>query len=443
VSSAGRTIAVSTAATGATPEDAAIVALVQPYQDLINAYNNTAIGSTTTPIDTNNAFTQETNGANLQADASVWKLEHEGVDVNVHLSGAMTNRRIADTATPAAPYALKVSDMFSAMPYENSLVVIAMNGPQLKAVLERAYRNYYYYKYVAGYGGYSYYTTCMLDVNAGNQITYNDLYPAAYDPAQSYVVSLEVEGLEVDFTNPNVYYNVSTVNYLAAGACNYSEGGKTLWPLDQIVADTQYYVRDAVIEYLQAQTAPVGPAIEGRLSFIADVDAPTVSITSPTASTYRHSDKLTLDFSATDVGPAGIRSVTADIDGTPVSDNQILDLRALALGSHTLTVTAVDRAGHATTATVAFNVNATVQSLITSVNQYYDEGLIKTKGVRTSLLAKLYIAQLAMNREQIRAARVALTTFIVEVQLQSRNHIDKNAAAVLIADAKWVLMNLK
>ncbi len=51
------------------------------------------------------------------------------------------------------------------MPYENSLVVLEMNGPQLKAVLERAYRNYYYYKYVPGYGGYSYYTTCMLDTN--------------------------------------------------------------------------------------------------------------------------------------------------------------------------------------------------------------------------------------------------------------------------------------
>ena len=36
------------------------------------------------------------------------------------------------------------------MPYENSLVVMSMNGPQLKAVLERAYRNYYYYKYVSG-----------------------------------------------------------------------------------------------------------------------------------------------------------------------------------------------------------------------------------------------------------------------------------------------------
>ena len=36
------------------------------------------------------------------------------------------------------------------MPYENSLVVLSMNGPQLKAVLERGYRNYYYYKYVPG-----------------------------------------------------------------------------------------------------------------------------------------------------------------------------------------------------------------------------------------------------------------------------------------------------
>jgi 2',3'-cyclic-nucleotide 2'-phosphodiesterase (5'-nucleotidase family) len=180
----------------------------------------------------------------------------------------MTNRRIADTATVAAPYALKVSDMFAAMPYENSLVVMRMNGPQLKAVLERAYRNYYYYKYVSGYGGYSYYTTCMLDTDKGNQILYYDKFPAVYDSAQSYVLSLTIGGTPVNFADATKYYNVSTVNYLAAGACNFSDAGKTLWPLDQIVADTQFYVRDAVIEYLQTQTAPVSPAIEGRVSFV-------------------------------------------------------------------------------------------------------------------------------------------------------------------------------
>lgn len=272
VARAGRYVKVSTTAH---PEDPAVKALVQPYQDLINAYNDTVIGQTTTPIDTQTAFTEETNGANLQADASVWKLENEGIDVDVHLSGAMTNRLIATGATPEAPYTLKVSDMFSAMPYENSLVVLEMNGPQLKSVLERAYRNYYFYKYVPGYGGYSYYTTCMLDTDAGNQIVYRDTYPA--EPNGENVAALAIGGQPVDFTDASTYYRVSTVNYLAAGACNFSDAGTSLWPLDQIADDTQYYVRDAVIEYVQAQTAPISPAVEGRIAFPPLVADPTVS----------------------------------------------------------------------------------------------------------------------------------------------------------------------
>ena len=161
-----------------TAEDAATKAIVDPYIALLNTYNNTVIGQTTTPIDTLQAYTQETNGANLQADAAVYELETKnGIPVDFHLSGAMTNKQIADCHGPL-PYCTEDLGYVHAMPYENSLVVISMNGPQLKAVLERAYRNYYYYKYVPGYGGYSYYTTCMLDTNAGNQITYNDLSPS-------------------------------------------------------------------------------------------------------------------------------------------------------------------------------------------------------------------------------------------------------------------------
>ncbi|MEI8167236.1 MAG: 5'-nucleotidase C-terminal domain-containing protein [Chloroflexales bacterium] len=50
-------------------------------------------------------------------------------------------------ATVTTPLALTVNDMFGAMPYENSLVALRMNGPQLKAVLERSDRNYFSYKY--------------------------------------------------------------------------------------------------------------------------------------------------------------------------------------------------------------------------------------------------------------------------------------------------------
>ena len=260
ITRAGSFIPVSTG----DPEDPAMDALITPYTNWLTVYNNTVLGETLYPIDALKGYTQETNGANLQADSAVWELAQNGIDVDFYLSGAMSNKKVADAATPTTPVTLKVSDMFTLMPYENSLVVLEMNGPQLKTVLERGYRNYYYYKYVPGYGGYSYYTTCMLDTNSIGQIVYKDTYPAL--PNGQNVAALRIDGDPVDFTDASVYYNVSTVNYLAAGSCNFNDNGVTLWPLNQIVHDTQYYVRDAVINYITAM-GTVSPTIEGRLVF--------------------------------------------------------------------------------------------------------------------------------------------------------------------------------
>jgi 2',3'-cyclic-nucleotide 2'-phosphodiesterase (5'-nucleotidase family) len=338
-------------------EDTGIKALLQPYIDMFNTYNNTVIGSTTVPIDALQAYTQETNGANIQADAAIHELESNDIEVDFHLSGAMSNRKVANSATPEAPVDLKISDMFTLMPYENSLVVMRMNGPQLKTVLERAYRNYYYYKYVPGYGGYSYYTTCMLDTNFGNVITYNDISEAPYDPTKSYVVSLNIGGEDVDFEDADTYYNVSTVNYLAAGSCNFNNDGVTLWPLDQIVADTQFYVRDSVVNYI-TDMGTVSPAIEGRLQFIHDLEAPVIDIDSPVAWNYTTPGTLTIDFSVADVGTAGLLEVEADIDGMMVEDGDVIDLSIIGLGAHTFTVNATDKAMNHASKSVNFNVVA-------------------------------------------------------------------------------------
>jgi hypothetical protein len=291
----------------------------------------------------------------------VWKLEHEGVEVDVHLSGAMTNSKIAASATEATPYSLKVSDMFTAMPYENSLVVMKMNGPQLKQVLERAYRNYYFYKYVPGYGGYSYYTTCMLDTDAGNQIVYNDTYPAM--PDGNNVLGLFINGKAVDFTNSHKYYRVSSVNYLAAGACNFSDAGKSLWPLDQIVADTQYYVRDAVIEYVQAQTAPISPTIEGRLLFAAP-PAPVVGAPVVTPEPSHEGQWVAVAAPFTDPAPQhkpfsckidfgdGSRLATGLLWGTSCSAIHTYH----RYGTYTVTVTVTDALGSAGSASATHSV---------------------------------------------------------------------------------------
>jgi 5'-nucleotidase len=239
---------------------------LDPFIEEIIAYNGTEIGETLVPIDGVKAYTEETNSANLQADSAVYVLGSEGIDVDVHLSGAMSNTKIATGASATTPYTLTKGDMFNLMPYENSLVVIEMTGPQIKDVLERSYRNYWWYKYDPAHGGYSYYTTCFLATDAGNVITYNDGGPDV-EPDGNNVVSLTLDGVPIDFTDAVTTYLVSTVNYLAAGSCNFNNAGETIWPLDQIVYDTQLYVRDSVTEYVDAQTGPISPAIEGRLVF--------------------------------------------------------------------------------------------------------------------------------------------------------------------------------
>jgi 2',3'-cyclic-nucleotide 2'-phosphodiesterase (5'-nucleotidase family) len=244
--------------------DTEMVTYLRPFEAELAAYTGQVIGQTTAPINALTAYTEETTGANVQTDAAVWELTHNGIAVDFHLSGAMSNKKVADAATPENPVTLTVGDMYTLMPYENSLLVIQMNGPQIKTILERAYRNYYYYKYVPDHGGYSYYTTCMLDINAGGVITYRDTYPAL--PDGNNVVSLVINGTAVDFTDADTYYNVGTVNYLAAGSCNFGDAGVTLWPLDQTVRDTQFYVRDSVIDYITAM-GTISPAIEGRLVF--------------------------------------------------------------------------------------------------------------------------------------------------------------------------------
>ena len=112
------------------------------------------------------------------------------------------------------------------------------------------------------------------------------------------------------------------VNYLAAGSCNFNNSGVSLWPLSQIVADTQYYVRDAVIEYIQ-DNGTINPAIDGRLQFTAIPPAPPViAVTNPLANMAVQDGVTFKAFSSTNCG--SIEKVIFSLreadggDGTPI-----------------------------------------------------------------------------------------------------------------------------
>ena len=97
-----------------TPEDPATKAIIDPYVAALNTYNNTVLGKTTAPIDALQAFTQETNGANLQADAAVFELNQHGITPDIHISGAMTNKAGSPRPRPPRPRSpSKVTDMFT------------------------------------------------------------------------------------------------------------------------------------------------------------------------------------------------------------------------------------------------------------------------------------------------------------------------------------------
>jgi hypothetical protein len=64
-------------------------------------------------------------------------------------------------------------------------------------------------------------------------------------------------------------------------------------------------------------------------------------------------------------------------------------------------------------------------------------------GILNSLLQKLDNAQKSLNKGQTNAAINKLNAFINEVQAQSGKHITTEAAALLVADAQWVIAHLK
>jgi len=243
----------------AATNDAEMDAFLAPFLTEISTYNSTVIGSSPVAIDARTAFTVETNAANLQSDASMWKLAQAGVAVDAYLSGAMTNARVnAGTLT--------VGNMFTLMPYENSLVAYQLNGPQIKTILERSYANWYYYTYGLP-PGWSRYTTCFLVPAKGGRIVYD----TSRAPDGSNVRAFTINGTSVDFTNPGITYTVATVNYVGAGSCNFRDlnTGETMWPVSQLITATQLYVRESVIDYIQAQPSGViTPTVEGRITFL-------------------------------------------------------------------------------------------------------------------------------------------------------------------------------
>jgi hypothetical protein len=172
-----------------------------------------------------------------------------------------------------------------------------------------------------------------------------------------------------------------------------------------------------------------------------DPASPVISISSPTSTDYLHSAALQISFDATDATSGIDGSATARLDGTSVTSGATVQLLAMTLGSHTLEVTASDRAGNTATKTVSFRVIATVDSLIAAVNTFAAQGAIASN-TATGLIAKLEDAKRALSRGNVTAARGKLNQFSDQVSAQQGKSIAAPAAQVLLDDAAFVLAGI-
>ncbi|HEY7289868.1 MAG TPA: hypothetical protein VH583_08530 [Vicinamibacterales bacterium] len=182
------------------------------------------------------------------------------------------------------------------------------------------------------------------------------------------------------------------------------------------------------------------------ITVILDNTAPVISITSPTATQYVHSDTLTIGFTTSDGAGSGVASTAPSLDGQTtvaghgLASGQVINLLTdLSLGPHSFSVISADHVANDSIASVSFSIIVTADSIKQDVEQFLAAGLIKNKGQANSLLAKLNAGADARTRGNCNTAGNNYSAFINELNAQGGKGVDAAAAAIMIADAQYLI----
>jgi hypothetical protein len=182
---------------------------------------------------------------------------------------------------------------------------------------------------------------------------------------------------------------------------------------------------------------PIGPNM-------VDKKPPVITISQPMATQYVHSATLTLNYTVTD-GGSGVGTVTPTMDGgttvggSGLPSGQMINLlTTLPLGPNTFAIAAADKVNNQSSASVTFTIIVTPQSILDDVNQLQGSGAISAN-IAGALLAKLNAALAARNAGDCATAANIYSAFINQVMAQTGKAITPAAAAILIADAQYLI----
>jgi FIMAH domain len=255
-----------------------------------------------------------------------------------------------------------------------------------------------------------------------------------YDPSYGTVGSVSGDGN----TGTDSFPDCAALSPLTASSSADSQNVVTATPIDQLSG-----VPLSAEDNSDGQVFPVYGYT--KVEWSQEKYPPNITIVQPTASQYLHSGTLTLDYSAADTG-CGVGSVTATMDGAPtlpdghsLANGQTINLLTeMTLGDHTFTVTAADNVGGTNTASVTFTIIVTAASIQTDVTEFLSSGAIRLDE-GNSLLRILVAAAQARANGNCNLANNLYQSFINELLAQSGKLVDATAAAIMIADAQYLI----
>ncbi|TYP79321.1 heparin/heparin-sulfate lyase HepB [Paenibacillus methanolicus] len=154
------------------------------------------------------------------------------------------------------------------------------------------------------------------------------------------------------------------------------------------------------------------------VSFKVDASAPVVAITAPANQTYAATDSLQVQFTVLDEnnGSGVDSSKTAlTLDGEPLQPTDVIPLRTLPFGPHTVTVTGFDLAGNTSSQSVTFTIASgtltPLADIIASAQSLYEEDYTAASwsDLRTALTQAIAVNDnAAATQDQVDTAAASL-----------------------------------
>jgi 5'-nucleotidase / UDP-sugar diphosphatase len=226
-------------------KDNAVASIVERYNKKVDVLMDEVIGKTEVDLNGKNTRRAETNFGNLIADIIRQK---SGAQVAIINGGSIR--------TSINRGAIKVDDIYTALPFDNYIIAFTLTGRQIREALENA--------------------ISLLKEGGGrfpqvSGLTFSYLYSENNPPK---IKDIFIAGIPLE---PDKNYTVGTNDFLAAGgdgykqfreainiSGDYSVSGGAMTGKAIVYNDPGRWLRDIVIDYIKSRKN-ISPATEGRI----------------------------------------------------------------------------------------------------------------------------------------------------------------------------------